>query len=240
MMKEIKCRNGWAYGKKAAPNRSLLSISAQQLQSQVIEIQAQSSLAASDSLFINTYTIYGDGSIIVGAWIEPKGALPNIPRLGMQMAIPEGYDHMTWYGRGPQETYWDRKTGAAVGRYKGLVNDQIHHYTRPQENGNKTDVRWISFTNQEGAGFAIVGMPHVDVSAWPYTMKDLEQAAHPFEIPERDFITINIDYRQMGVGGDNSWGMRTHPEYTLPANRPYGYRFQIRPLNQGDTKFAVK
>ena len=108
------------------------------------------------------------------------------------------------------------------------MEEQIHEYVRPQENGNKTDVRWVALTNDDGVGLLAVGMPLLSVSAWPYTMGDLEGAEHPHELPRRETITLNLDYKQMGVGGDNSWGARTHPEYTLPP-KPYGYRFRLRP-----------
>ena len=146
----------------------------------------------------------------------------------MQMAVPAQFNKLTWFGRGPHETYWDRKTGAAVGLYSGLVDEHIHVYVRPQENGNKSDVRWMALSDAQGVGLIAVGIPTIDVSAWPFTMQDLQQAKHMHELPMRDTITINLDYKQMGVGGDDSWGARTHREYTLPA-KPYRYRFRLTP-----------
>jgi beta-galactosidase len=151
-----------------------------------------------------------------------------LPRFGMQMAVPSRLDKLTWLGRGPHETYWDRKTGAAFGLYSGPVAENIHTYVRPQENGNKSDVRWMALTDDDGVGLIAVGMPTIDISAWPYTMADIEKATHIHELPRRDTITVNLDYKQMGVGGDNSWGARTHPEYTLPA-KPYEYSFRLTP-----------
>ena len=115
---------------------------------------------------------------------------------------------MAYLGRGPYENYWDRHTGSAVGLYSGSVEELIHVYTRPQENGNRTDVRWLTLTDKDGAGLLAVGMPLLSVSAWPFSMDDLEKAMHLNELPRRDFITLNLDYRQMGVGGDDSWGAR--------------------------------
>ena len=135
---------------------------------------------------------------------------------------------MTWLGRGPHENYWDRHTGAAVGRYSGRVEDLVHDYVRPQENGNRTDVRWVALTDADGAGLLASGLPLLSVSAWPYTMEDLEKATHVNELPRRDTITLNLDLRQMGVGGDDGWGARPHAEYTLDA-KPYAYRFRLRP-----------
>ena len=177
------------------------------------------------------YTVYGSGDVIVESSFDPGDAeLPDLPRFGMQMAIPGDFDTMTWYGRGPHENYWDRNTGAAVGLYRGPVSEQVYPYVRPQENGNKTDVRWLTMTDKTSAGLLVVGMPLLSVSAWPYTMADLERARHINELPPRDTITLNIDYRQMGVGADDGWGARPHPEYSLPC-RPYTYRFRLRPLS---------
>jgi len=183
----------------------------------------------------------------IDSWIEPvAGGLPDLPRFGMQMAMPGDFNQIKWFGRGPHETYWDRKTGAAVGIYSGTVQDNIHHYVEPQENANKTDVRWMEITNQKGLGLRFESTPLkringnltiskknlLSMSCWPYTQADLEDAAHPFEIPNRNLTTVNIDYKQMGVGGDTSWGARTHPEYTLPANQKYAYSFIITPITK--------
>ena len=90
----------------------------------------------------------------------------------------------------------------------------------------------MALTDDEGVGLMVVGMPLLETSAWPYTMEDLEQAEHVHELPRGDAITLNIDYRQMGVGGDNSWGARTHPKYRLPA-KPYSFRFRLAPISEG-------
>jgi beta-galactosidase len=146
----------------------------------------------------------------------------------MQMAMPSRFNTLTWFGRGPHETYWDRKTGAAIGLYSGPVKEHTHTYVRPQENGNKSDARWMALTDRDGVGLIAVGIPTIDISAWPFTMGDLTKARHIHELPQRDTITVNLDYKQMGVGGDDSWGARTHPEYTLPA-RTYVYSFRLTP-----------
>jgi len=177
------------------------------------------------------YEVYGSGDIVIEASMEPSGNPPELPRFGMQMAIPGRYSMMTYLGRGPHENYWDRNTGAAVGLYSGSVENQLHVYTRPQESSNRTDVRWLMLSDSNGSGLLAVGSPVLSVSAWPYSMEDLEKAMHIHELPRRDFLTLNLDYRQMGVGGDDSWGARPHPEYTLPA-RPYSYRFRLKPYSK--------
>ena len=103
----------------------------------------------------------------------------------MQMAVPSALSTMTWLGRGPHENYWDRHTGAAVGRYTGRVVDLVHDYVRPQENANRTDVRWLALTDASGAGLLASGLPLLSASAWPYTMQELESATHTNELPHR-------------------------------------------------------
>jgi len=216
--------------RQAGPKRKVISVKAEQIKPQVVRITAEAVLpVGKNSKCTTTYTIYGNGDVVIDSGVEPAGKnLPKMPRFGMQMAMPGEFSTMTWFGRGPHESYWDRKTGAAVGLYSGPVAEQIHLYVRPQETGNKTDVRWLTLTNKDGVGLLAVGMPVLSASAWPCTMQDLETAKHIHELPQRDTVTVNLDYKQMGVGGDDSWGARTHPEYTLPA-KPYSYRFRLRP-----------
>ena len=216
--------------RRAGQDRKVGKVTSEQVSPQVIKVTAETALPAGEGWkYTSTYTVFGNGEIIVAGSIEPgTERSPDLPRFGMQMAMPGEFSTMSWFGRGPNESYWDRKTGSAAGLYSGPVKEQFHPYVRPQETGNKTDVRWLALTNKQGAGLLAVGMPLLSASAWPFTMDDLEKAAHINELPRRDTITVNLDYKQMGVGGDDSWGARTHPEYTLPA-KAYNYRFRLRP-----------
>ncbi len=137
---------------------------------------------------------------------------------------------MTWYGRGPHESYWDRKSGAAVGIYRGSVDEQFFDYSEPQENGNKTDVRWVSLTNDEGLGLTAVGKPLLSISAHFYTTEDMEKAKHSYELERQDFVTVNLDYKQTGVGGEDSWGARPLPQHILQPDA-YSYSFRLRPAS---------
>jgi len=216
----------------ASKDRTVKSVTAEQLKPQVVRITAHIVLPPGDSDYYSTYTIYGSGDVTVKNDLIPESLkIPEMPRFGMQMAIPGRFNTMTWYGRGPHETYWDRKTGAAVGLYSGRVEELIHDYVRPQENANRTDVRWVALTDKEGLGLLAVGMPLLSVSAWPYTMEDLESAKHIHELPRRDTVTVNLDYKQMGVGGDDGWSekARPHPEYRLPV-KTYTYSFRLQPV----------
>ncbi len=225
--------------KDAGPDREVQSVAAEVLNEKVVRITAECTLPVGDgTTYTTVYTVYGSADVVVESTIEPHGDdLPNLPRFGMQMRMPKEFFKMTWLGRGPHESYWDRKTGAAVGLYSGPVEEQIHLYVRPQETGNKADVRWMALTNEDGLGLMAIGLPKLNVSAWPCTMQDLDSADHIHELTRRDFITVNLDYKQMGVGGDDSWGARVHPEYTLPAQR-YSYKFRLRPHSMitGDMK----
>lgn len=156
---------------------------------------------------------------------------PDLPRLGIQFAIPRSHGNVAWYGRGPHENYWDRRTSAPIGRYESTVSRWVTPYVRPQENGNRCDVRWLRITNERGTGLLVNARcdSPLSVSAWPYSMDDLATAKHNFELPERDFITVNLDHLQMGVGGDNSWGLPVNEPYRIKADRVYRWGFTLSP-----------
>ena len=154
--------------------------------------------------------------------------VPELPRFGVQFRIPETFSQMEWYGRGPQETYQDRKTGAAFGIYSGKVDDQVYPYIFPQESGNKTDVRWVTFRNENGAGLKIAGLPEVDVTASPYLPETVESSTHNYQVNNMPFYTIQVDYKQRGVGGNNSWGLKPLDKYRLLDDH-YEYSFLISP-----------
>ncbi len=191
------------------------------------------------------YSVFGNGVIeVTNRFEKAKADLPEIVRMGMNLHMFREFDNMTWYGRGPQESYWDRKTSALVGLYNGKVEDQFWAYLRPQENGNKTDVRWMSLTNNEGVGLAFFGEPLINVTTSHVLSEDLESPErtdgrqregirpvnrHTDDVKFRDLTSVNIDYKQMGVGGDDSWGAWTHKEYRLTEDS-YTYSFRIEPV----------
>ena len=223
--------------KTAPQNQRVERVTIIEFQATKIRIEVQSKMTSLDAEYLTQYTIYGNGDIVIDNQFTPGDKeLPELPRFGMQFSIPREYDQMSWYGRGPHESYWDRKTSASVDVYTGSITEQFHDYLRPQENGNKTDVRWAAFHNKKGEGLLAVGLPQLSMSAWPQTMWDIEQADHPHELPNRETITVNLDHRQMGVGGDNSWGAPIHEEYTLPVGK-YSYSFRLSPLTKRHKPF---
>lgn len=221
--------------KNAAANSTVSKFSVEQVNPQVVKVSVTKKPDAEDSTLQTVYTIYGCGEVLISNTLAPGDDLPELPRIGMQMEMPGEFSIMQWFGRGPQESYRDRKTGYAVGVYQENVYKPEHVYVRPQENGNKTDVRWAAWTNKKGTGLVAVGRPLINASAWPYTMNDLEKARHINKLPSRDNITVNIDYGQTGVGGDNSWGARPHEEYTLWADEPYQWEVRLIPVIKAKT-----
>ncbi len=232
-----------AVWKAASSERIPESLEVRRISPGRIDIIATFTLPAVESTHRVAYTVLGNGEVIVDNRLTPgAGELPELPRVGMKMRLPRQFDQVTWYGRGPHENYWDRKTSAQVGVYQSLVSDQYVPYISPQENGNKTDVRWVALVNDEGTGLLVVGLPLIEFSALHYTIEDLTQESrgtlHTTDLVERDLIALNLDYKQMGLGGDNSWGAPTHEEYTLPAGE-YSYRFRLRPVTRGDSPMAL-
>jgi beta-galactosidase len=183
-----------------------------------------------DAVWETDYTVYPNGDVVVSAHFKPaKTDLPKLPRVGMRMTLPAGFEKITWLGPGPQETYADRKD-AKVGLYRGTVDEQFYlDYTEPGETGNKTDTRWVALTGSKGVGLLAVGMPRLSVNALHYTSDDLQSGAHPYELPYRDQVVLNLDLVQQGAGGDDSWGAWPHPEY-LPACQEYRYQFRLSPF----------
>jgi beta-galactosidase len=159
-----------------------------------------------------------------------KEKLPELPRFGMNMQISPEFRKVTWYGRGPWENYQDRNTASFVGIYGSTIDQQFTPYVRPQENGYKTDVRWVTLESPKHIVLRFTGQPLLCFSALPYTyddMKGFKQAGkHLNSLEEKPFVDVNIDLKQMGVGGDDSWGARTHEQYTLPA-KEYSYSFTM-------------
>ncbi len=190
-----------------------------------------------------TYDIEGDGRVAVtGKLTVPAGSkLPEIPRIGLKLAVPGAFDKVLWYGRGPFENYRDRKTAAFVGLHETTAGEPFP-YVSPQEYGNRTDTRWVAFRDAGGRGLLVAGDPVLEFSAHPHWPEDLTQESrgskHPPDVTVRDFVCLTLDHAQMGVGGDDSWGARVHPEYTLPA-KDYAYRFVLRPLEPGEDPAAA-
>lgn len=223
----------------AAAERVVTQVELVETDSGGVEVRFQGSFIDGKAQWKQRYTVSPNGALEVSCRLEPNTDLPEIPRVGQQMAIVPRLSHMTWFGRGPQENYADRKTGAAVGLYRRTVEASIHNYVRPQENGNRTDVRWVVWSDQNGRGLmAVAGDDLLNISAWPYTQADLQQATHLNELPRRDFVTVNLDHAQRGLGSINSWGAKPFPKYRLQPH-VYEYRFTLLPVEGTPAQWAA-
>jgi beta-galactosidase len=204
-----------------------------------VTVTVRSRLPTVQADYTTVYTVLGSGDVIVDDHFVPHGdSVPEMFRFGMKLVVPAPYSFIEWYGRGPQESYWDRKTAAFVGRYRGTVSEQYFPYIRPQESGNKTDVRWLALRDSSGTGLLFVGDSLLSMSALHYTIADLDPGlekgqTHSGQLVERPEVYVNVDERQMGVGGTDSWGTPALPQYSLPY-REYRYRFRMRGVSASD------
>jgi len=184
------------------------------------------------------YAVGGEGRIVLRSTLDIKDEtkVPELPRIGLKMAVPAAFDRVQWYGRGPFENYRDRKAAAFIGLYEMTAAEPIP-YVSPQEYGNRSETRWLAVRDAEGRGLLIAGDPVLEFSAHPFWPEDLTQESrgskHPPDVQKRDFICLTLDHAQMGVGGDDSWGARIHPQYTLPA-KDTSFTLTFRPLKPGD------
>lgn len=199
----------------------------------LVKVKTVSALADSKSEITIDYTIFENGSIDVAfdftSETNAGGSKAEIPRIGMRLTTFNEYENFAWYGRGPFENYWDRKQASFIGLYNGKVKDQFFPYEMPQENGTKTDVRWLSLTNAKGNGIKVTAESDwLTINAQNYRQADMEGKKHPYEVPQSNLVELHIDYQQMGLGGDNSWGMLPHEQYLLRGQH-YAYRFLMQP-----------
>ena len=174
-----------------------------------------------------TYRVFGDGTIETTLSYDPVKELGDMPEFGMMFKLDADYDTVKWYGLGPQETYADRQHGGKYGVYDNKVADNIAEYLVPQESGNKCSVRYARVMDKKGRGMLFFG-DELSFSALPYTPHELENAAHHFELPPVHYTVVRVAKKQMGVGGDDSWGSHTHPEYLLDASEKMEFTFCFR------------
>ena len=170
-----------------------------------------------------TYTIIQDGRIKVDMDYRPTATdIPLLPKFGMRLRLPADYTNIEYYGRGPWENYPDRKRSAFVGRYQTSLSEFETEYIHPQDNGCRTDVRWLKIGTDKKT-LRIDGLQPLCIRAWDYGEEDLEAASHPHEIKRGRFVNLNIDQNVHGVGGVDTWGQPTLPQYTIDGNKPYHY-----------------
>jgi beta-galactosidase len=194
----------------------------------LVSVKFEMNLPTIGANYTLQYQLNGKGKLQVEAAYTPLcDTIPLIPKFGMRMRIPESYNTVDWYGRGPFENYPDRKTGSLIGLYESKLENFVTHYPAPQDNANRCDVRWFSLNTPANESIKVTGLQPLCFRAWPYTEDDLENTRHDYQLPARDFINLNIDLNIHGVGGDDTWGAKTMEKYTNPGNKPYQYGFVL-------------
>jgi len=233
-LKMPKKMNVW---KATTKNQVLTALNHSKTASGNVEVIAKYNLEDAKGALQITYTINSEGKMKVNTSVSGLSAeLPMLPRFGNNFIIKNEFNQVTWFGRGPHENYQDRNTSAMVGLYQASVSDLYFPYIRPQENGYKTDTRWVTFVNESGSGIKITGEHLISFSAHHQYNDDFDsgedkQQRHTTDIKKRDLVNINIDYKQMGVGGDTSWGRLPHKAYRiLPEDLSYSY--SIEPIKK--------
>ncbi|MFR7934977.1 MAG: glycoside hydrolase family 2 TIM barrel-domain containing protein [Clostridium perfringens] len=222
--------------KNAGKNRTVSNVTVNEDESgKFVTIEVSATLPTSTtSNYKNIIKVYGDGEVVITSELNPGASnLPEIPAIGMEFNMPSEFENLDWYGRGPHENYWDRNKGSHVGVYSSTVEEQFFKYIEPSEMGNKTDIRWMTLTNNDGFGLMISGDPNIEATALHYSEEELGSKKHTHELVKSEDVIVNVNYKQMGVGGDDSWGARPKPEYTLYSDQDYVYRMVLRPI---DTK----
>jgi beta-galactosidase len=218
----------------ATDQQKLASYSIDLLNKEELRFETEIKLKNAGTVEID-YHIRSNGIITVEyAMNLTSDTLPELPRVGTRLRLPSEYDQVEWYGRGFHENYQDRNTSSFVGIYNAKVTELHTAYERPQENGYRTDVRWLQMTDESGKGLRFSGQPLICFSAHDYLRENIDpgmrkRQMHNFMIGKQDFISLNIDYGQTGVGGDNSWGAKPWSKYTLwPGD--YSYTYTISPV----------
>jgi len=206
----------------------------------VITITTTYSLINDSAIVKVEYSVSPNGVLKVDYNLHANSSLPNIPKIGMQCGIERSFENISWYGKGLMENYIDRNYGFDAAIYSQNIFDFMEPYAVPQENGNRTDVRWMFLSNKNNEGLLIVADSLLSMSAWPYTENNIEQSKHTIDLKDAGFITLNIDLVQMGVGGNDSWSDVAAPleKYQIPA-KDYRYSFYIVPYKKGKESMAV-
>ena len=215
-------------------NRNVKKVTTGDQTNNGISIIVNYDLAGVNVPYTIEYFVQNDGSIRITSSIDMTGRdLPELPRFGMRMMFGNQFNNLSYYGRGPLENYSDRNTASFVGLYKDDVKNQFTwSYIRPQEAGYKTDTRWMSLTNNNGAGVMIEGLQPICFSATDVVTEDLDpgltkKQQHPTDIRKRNMVFLQVDLNQRGVGGDNSWGALPHNQYRM-LDKKYTYSYVIK------------
>lgn len=217
------------FWKDAGKNLKVKDVNARKISDSEVVVSVKRSMGG-QVLLNHTYHIKANGEVTVKYELEADKSLPTILRVGTELGIPNSFSKMEYYGNGPWETYIDREEAAEVDVYSGDVKDFVFEYVTPQECSNRTNVRWLKLSDQKGRGILIKGEQPLSTSVWPWTAEKIEKAKHTNELVADDFFTVNLDLVQSGVGGADSWSIKSKPikKYRAEAGN-YNYSFTLKP-----------
>ena len=218
--------------KDAGPLWQVKSVRVEKSGDTAARVVVDAALPLVGASYTMAYTIHGTGDIIVEASYQPgKGNLAMMPRFGTELLAAPGLENLTWYGRGPKETMIDRQF-ERIGVYQSTVDAEWVEYMRPQENGNKTDVRWLALTNTQGTGLLAVGAQPLSVAARHFSKEEVERSAYTFQMVRQPEVFLNLDLKQMGAGGIDSWSPNAYPveRYRIPSGVERSYRYRLTPV----------
>jgi beta-galactosidase len=218
--------------REAGPRWEVQTVAVEKQGDNAANISVTAALPIVGASYSMTYTIYGDGDIMVQSSYKPGNEkFSMMPRFGNELIVAPGLENISWYGRGPKETMIDRQF-ERIGIYNSTVDQEWVEYMRPQENGNKTDVRWVKLTNAAGYGIIATGEPALNVTARHFAKDDLEHAAYTFQMKRHPETFLNLDLKEMGAGGIDSWSANAYPmtPYRIPSDQPYTYSYRLSPV----------
>ncbi|SFF67693.1 beta-galactosidase [Salegentibacter agarivorans] len=229
-------RLGWhtdqnlKFWKNATENQNLLKIKEEKIDDHTIIIHTYHQLADGSASQHTIYTINSDASIAITSELSASNHLPWIPRIGIKLGLTTSLSNIKWFGKGPHENYNDRSEGAFLGQYSSSLEEFSTSYVYPQANANRMETRWVEFRDENEKGLKITGSLF-EFSAYPYSNENLEKATYTCELKNSNYITLNLDHKQMGVGGFNSWSWKAAPleKYRIPAG-DYIYKIKIMPI----------
>lgn len=239
---QIRC----AVWQHAGDFSKLDSFNVEDISSKQVCIKTMHYLSSVDAMYFVQYLVSANGNVQMSVKMKAGNKyFPEMPRFGMRVILDDHFEKVTWFGRGPFDNYWDRKYAAPVDLYSMPADSLFFPYPRAQESGYRTDVRWMALQNKNGLGIMAEGSPLISTGVLHFDMKKLDfdrnaiENNHGGSMTHDPLIWWNIDYKQMGVGGDNAWGAKTHAEYMLPY-RDYEYSFLLRPVYGNEDMGANK
>lgn len=232
--------------KRASLQSTVTALAHESLEDGSVSMMVTYQLPGVETTFTSNYRIFGTGVIRIANSLNASDYRGDIPRIGMRLQIPAAYNNLSYFGRGPWENYQDRKAAAFINLYKSEVTDQYVPYVRPQDNGYKTDARWIALADRDNKGLLFVADQRQGLSFSALHMenedfdttdgldyKQSNKSKHTIDIREKDLVQLNIDLGQRGVAGDDSWYSKPQKEYQYKANEPHSYGFYLIPFTEG-------